>query len=158
MSLPQPAMAAFKYKHGDPGKISKARTIGAGALALLGVVSLFFVFQIAAFFLIVAAFLFFKREKKLLIGPRYLLCGNSLVYFANVTRLRYAETEGRLSVECASGKTFVLDRDKFPTGARKADKIKRNKAAKFTKVAGKIVDKVRTAATNAELVGVPSST
>mgnify|MGYP003491276646 CR=1 FL=1 len=43
---------------------------------------------------------------------------------------------------CANGESFALDRSKFPTGARTAAKLTKNKAAKFDKVSAKIIDKV----------------
>ena len=47
----------------------------------------------------------------------------------------------------------MLERDKFPTGARKADKIKKNKAAKFDKVSSKIIEKVKKAAPRVDMIG-----
>ena len=44
------------------------------------------------------------------------------------------------------GPVLRLERDKFPTNARKPDKITRNKATKFEKVSARIVEHVRKAA------------
>jgi hypothetical protein len=88
------------------------------------------------------------------LGPRYLLCGQTIVYYANVKRLTLSRGTGTLRVQSNNGQSFVLERDKFPTNARKADKIQKNKAAKFDKVADKIIDKVRKATTSADLIGV----
>ncbi len=50
-----------------------------------------------------------------------------------------------------NGRSFWLDRDKFSTKARKPAKISKNKAAKFDKVSGKIIEKVRKATKQADL-------
>jgi hypothetical protein len=93
-------------------------------------------------------------SRQLLLGPRYLLCGEDIVYYANVKQLTLTTAQGELRLVSANGKSFVLERDKFPTNARKADKISRNKSAKFDKVSAKIIDKVRSAAVDVELRGV----
>ena len=91
--------------------------------------------------------------RQLQLGPRYLLCGNSIVYYANVNRLTLSGANGTLRLQSQNGKSFVLERDKFPTGARKADKIKKNKAAKFDKVSSKIIEKVKKAAPRVDMIG-----
>jgi hypothetical protein len=71
-----------------------------------------------------------------------------------VKRLTLTRGSGTLRVQSSNGQNFVLERDKFPTNARKADKIKKNKAVKFDKVADKLIEKVRKAAPGASLTGV----
>ncbi len=78
---------------------------------------------------------------------------NTIVYFGNVKRMTLSPAHGKLRLECTNGKAFVLERDKFPTGARKAEKIKKNKAKKFDKVSSKIMEKVRAASANVVLIG-----
>jgi hypothetical protein len=95
----------------------------------------------------------FSAPRQLLLGPRYLLCGNAIVYFGNVKRMTLTRSQGKLRLECTNGKAFVLERDKFPTGARKTDKIAKNKAKKFDKVSSKIMEKVRAASANVVMIG-----
>lgn len=95
--------------------------------------------------LIIALILLFYRSRKLLIGPRYLICGREIVYFANVQRVDRDDVAGFLSLTPVEGAPFVLNREKFPTNARKADKIKRNRAAKFAKVAERVISHVQAA-------------
>jgi hypothetical protein len=76
------------------------------------------------------------------------------VYYGNVRRLTLSQARDSLQVQSANGRVFVLERDKFPTSARKTDKIARNRAAKFDKVSGKIIEKVRKAVPNVELSGI----
>jgi hypothetical protein len=110
-------------------------------------------FPVGAVLLVVALIAWFSAPRQLLLGPRYLLCGSTIVYFGNVKRMTLSPAQGKLRLECNSGKSFVLERDKFPTGARKADKIAKNKEKKFDKVSTKIMDKVRAASANVVLIG-----
>lgn len=152
--MEQPEFAVFNYRHAERAGMSRGRR----AFFLLGLavapVVAFFAFPVGVIALPLPLIAYFGAARKLSLGTRYLLCGNSIVYYANVARLTLSEAQGKLSVESRNGKIFVLERERFPTGARKTDKVARNKAAKFGKVAGKIVDKVRKAAPAAELVGV----
>ena len=53
---------------------------------------------------------------------------------------------GTLELFGADGQVLRLERDKFPTNARKADKITKNKATKFEKVSSRIIERVLHAA------------
>ena len=103
--------------------------------------------------LLVPALAYLMAGKFLKLGPRYLLCGKSIVYYANVKRVVQSTAKGSLQLQSTNGQMFVLERDKFPTGARKADKIAKNKAAKFDKVSAKIIEKVRKANGDADVSG-----
>lgn len=152
--MDQVEFAVFKYRHEGHAGLSRGRRwlfyIGLG----VAVVATFADFPagIAVFF--APLMVYITVAKKLSLGPRYLLCGSNIVYYGNVTRLAMSAVDGKLSVRSANGKTFVLEREKFPTGARKADKIRKNRAAKFDKVAAKIVERVRKASPAVELVGI----
>jgi len=149
--------AQFKYQHADAAVRSVARlwfmgiSLGVG-LILLSMRSV--PLPLALFAMAVPAVAWFSASRHLLLGPRYLLCGKAIVYYANVKHLSLSRTSGTLRVQSNNGQSFVLERDKFPTAARKAAKIKKNKAAKFDKVADKIIEKVRKAAPGADLSGV----
>jgi hypothetical protein len=146
--------ATFKYQHADKVSRSKQRIVFAlvslvVAVAVIGLTGS----PVGAFLLVVPAIAWFSVPRQLLLGPRYLLCGNAIVYFGNVKRMTLTRSQGKLRLECTNGKAFVLERDKFPTGARKKDKIAKNKAKKFDKVSGKIMDKVRAASANVVMMG-----
>mgnify|MGYP003598379892 FL=1 len=149
--------AQFKYQHADAAVRSVARlwfmgiSLGVG-LILLSMRSV--PLPLALFAMAVPAVAWFSASRHLLLGPRYLLCGKAIVYYANVKHLSLSRTSGTLRVQSNNGQSFVLERDKFPTAARKAAKKKKNKAAKFDKVADKIIEKVRKAAPGADLSGV----
>ena len=151
-----PDYPSFKYAHPGLGKISRGRLIATLILLFALPVAFFTVPPLALPLIIAALLVFFVRPKKLYLGPRYLLCGPDIVYYGNITRLTFSGPEGSLGLQTANGKVFVLDREKFPTHARKPDKVKNNKAAKFAKVSAKIIEKVRMQAPTAELIGVPT--
>lgn len=149
--------AQFKYRHTDAVARSPARlwVVGIGlavALVLLSRRDVPLPLAVVAF--LVPAVAWFSAGRYLLLGPRYLVCGKAIVYYANVQRITLSRGSGMLRVQSKNGHTFALDRDKFPTNARKTDKIQKNKTAKFNKVVDKIVEKVRKTAPDAELVGV----
>lgn len=91
--------------------------------------------------------------RQLALGPRYLVCGEVIVYYGNVDKIVVDRDGGRLTLISASDRRFTIERERFPTGARKTHKIAANKAAKFAKVAAKLVEKVRHASPAVEVSG-----
>lgn len=148
--------ALFKYQHADAATRSPARRWFCGislGVALLLILTRSIDFPFSLLTLLVPVLAWATASKHLLLGPRYLLCGQTIVYYGNVKRLTLSRATGTLRVQAHNGKTFLLEREKFPTNARKADKIQKNKAAKFDKVADKIMDKVRSANPNVDVIG-----
>jgi len=142
----QPQLAVFKYQHDGRVGLSHKRKIFVIAALVLAVIASVAFFPGGAFAFLLPLFAFLGRPRTLAVGPRYLVCGDDIVYYANVTQLRLAEAQGRMDLVTTGGKVFSIERAKFPTSARKSAKIAVNKAAKFNKVTAKIVDKVRRAA------------
>jgi hypothetical protein len=145
--------ALIKYDHGEPMSLSGARWAWL-ALILVTAVGALFVFPPLSFILGIAAFVVFRQPKRLYVGPRYLICGRKILYYANIQKVSMETGQGRLVLKSSTGKVLVLEQDRFQTGARKPDKIAANKAARFQKVAQKIVKHVRRAAPHAVLTGV----
>ena len=145
MDRNQPQLAVFKYKHADRVSLSGKRKLFffASLVLSLGLAKLLFPFGLLA--LIIPLLAFMGGAKTLSVGPRYLICGDRIVYYANVKQLELSEAEGVLRLQTSGGKSFAIEREKFPTNARKANKVAANKAAKFNKVTAKIIDKVRRA-------------
>ncbi len=144
--------ASFKYQHSDQaGRSQKRHWFVYGSLAFALLVMTSFAWIIGAVLLVVPLIAWLHTDRELLLGPRYMLCGKTIVYYANVKRMTLLPAQGKLRVVCTNGQSFVLERDKFPTSARKAAKIAKNKAAKFDKVSSKIIEKVRKATNNADL-------
>ena len=147
--------ASFKYSHTDPTIRSPKRLWFTYVSLAVAVAVIGFTGAVPGVaLLLVPLVAWFSAPRQLQLGPRYLLCGNAILYYGNVKRLALSPAQGKLRLECVNGKSFVLERDKFPTGARKAAKISKNKAAKFDKVSAKIIDKVRAASAHVELSGV----
>ena len=143
--MDQSQLAVFKYKHDDRTALSVRRKIFFAVSLVVSLVLSFVLFPGGALTLFVPLVAWFGSVKKIYVGPRYLVCGNQIVYYANVTKLTLDEAAGVLSLQSANGKLFRIERERFPTNARKKDKIAINKAAKFSKVTARIVEKVRRA-------------
>lgn len=141
--------ATWKYNYKGPGYRSRlqywfaAGFFGASLLARQ-------IWPLAIFLLVVSLLILLVTRKKLLVNARYLICGEQIVYFANVVRVEHDDGAGKLRLVSADGSKLLLERDKFPTNARKADKIARNKAAKFDKVARHLTERVRRASPAAD--------
>ena len=147
--------STFKYEHtGRVVRNPKRLRFVYACLGMALLAKIFFPDGVPALLFLSLLGWFDTPRRQLLLGPRYLLCGENIVYYANVKQLTLTTAQGELRLVSANGKSFVLERDKFPTSARKADKISRNKSEKFDKVSAKIIDKVRSAAVDVELRGV----
>lgn len=145
--------ATFKYRHADRSNPSPERRWFAYGCLAVAVLTTLLAFPVGAVTLLVPLIAWLSAPRQLQMGPRYLLCGEAIVYYANVKRATVSKAKGSLQLQSANGQVFVLERDKFPTGARKADKIAKNKAAKFDKVSAKLLEKIRKANAAAEVVG-----
>lgn len=94
------------------------------------------------------AIIYAKRSgmtRPLVIATRYLILGERIVYYRNVTRAALDRERQVLTISPARGPALTISADKFPTNARKPDKIKANRSAKFVKVADRIVERLRAA-------------
>lgn len=90
-------------------------------------------------------------SKPLLIASRYLILGDRILYFGSVSSARLDKEKQTLTLTARRGAPLVIAADKFPTNARKADKIRVNKGAKFDKVTERIITRLRVAAPDAEI-------
>jgi hypothetical protein len=96
----------------------------------------------------VGIYVYVKRSgisKPLLIAGRYLILGDRIMYFRNVTQVRLDKQKQILTISAGKGADLVISADKFPTNARKPDKIRINKTAKFDKVCERIITRLRAA-------------
>ena len=134
----------WKYRHDGPGLRQRWQLplAAIGFIVSLAAISLPFL-AFPAF--IIALLALFVTSRKILLGSRYLICGGDIIYYANVQRIDRDNVAGRLSLSLPDAVPFTLEREKFPTNARKADKIRRNRDAKFAKVADRIVLHVQAA-------------
>jgi hypothetical protein len=148
--------AAWKYKHDGAGYRSRRQWL---VVAILCGGALFAELRLhqpplAIALLLIGVVVALLRSKKIFLGPRYLICGSNIVYYGNVVRLALDKTAGSLHLVSANQQRFTLERERFPTNARKTDKIARNKAAKFSKVAHNIIAHVQRAAPGVETSGL----
>lgn len=153
MATETASFAVFKYQHGTATALSPRRRqaiIATLVLAAIGSI-VFFPFGLALF--LVPAIIRVTVARQLLLGPRYLICGEAIVYYGNVDQVLVDRSSGKLTLVCAGNRRFAIERDKFPTNARKAHKIAANRHAKFDKVAEKLIDKVRHASPAVQVSG-----
>lgn len=146
-------LARWKYQHDAPGSRSPRQKWAAGILLVLALLTMKPLPPLGIFLFIVSLLVFFSTSKTVMVGPRYLICGTRIVYFANVSRVDLDHDQGNLRLTSLDGSTLSLERSKFPSNARKADKIQRNQAAKFAKVAKNLIERVRRAAPEAVITG-----
>ena len=114
------SFALFKYPHGGRpliGPVRRGVMYGGAVLALLATV---LAFPVGAVLWLVPVVARLSAARYLQIGPRYLLCGDTIVYFGNVQRMVLARSEGRLSLYGADkGKPLVI----VNHGSTRADEI-----------------------------------
>jgi hypothetical protein len=144
--------AVIKYDHGERVGLSDTRKLWLVIFILLAL-GLVFIFFPLSLILGLAAAVVAHQPKQLCVGPRYVICGNKILYYANIEKVTLERGEGRLTLLSSTGQVLELEQDRFQTNARKPDKIAAHKAARFNKVALKIVDRVRSAAPHAQLTG-----
>lgn len=144
--------ATFRYQHADRPMLGTQRLwfIRISLVLALALLAVRY-HSIGIVLALMALIAWLSAPRTLQLGPRYLLCGQQIIYYGNVKSVALSRAAGTLRVHAHNGQVFVLERDKFPTNARKAEKIKINKATKFDKVAEKIIDKVRQTAPHAEV-------
>jgi hypothetical protein len=154
-----PDLAVFKYDHTESLKMAAPhkKWMWAG----LALVAVGFYFFIPLGIVMLIAFLFglnkILPKKAICLSPRYLLCGSTVLYYRNVDKIVLDDSKGKLTMFWGGKNSLNIERDKFPTGARKTPKIAANKAAKFNKISGKIIEKVKAASITVELIGVNKS-
>lgn len=148
--------AAWKYDHGDKTRLTlRQRQIVCTGLLL--VVPACLVAIPAGILLVIAVCIYLGivwPKVGLILGPRTLQSGNRLVYFNQVTRVQLEAAAGEMTLYSGDREVFRLEMARFPTNARKPDKIARNKRAKFDRVAARLAARVRAASPDVEMRGV----
>lgn len=150
-----PNIIIFKYMHGDR-LFPKGVLLGLflGWIVVTALLALFVgAFALILFVIGIWAFLAKGRQRCLSVGPRYLLCGNRIVYYANVRRMELAAGKA-LTLKLGNGESFTLEMERFPTNANKKEKIQKNKTAKFEKASNKLIRHVLLAAPYVECSGI----
>lgn len=84
--------------------------------------------------------------KDIEVSPRYLICGSHIIFYENVREFKVDTRRGLMRLCYHDGrhlKELTLERERFPTNARKAHKIEANKQQKFDRVTQKISAYIR---------------
>ena len=79
----------------------------------------------------------------ILIGERYLIIGNNVIYYNNIEKAKHDKNSEKLILSTGDGKSFEINAASFPTNARKPEKIKKNKTDKFQKTLDKIFARLK---------------
>lgn len=153
--------STFKYQHSDAVHRGTLRKVVAIVFLALSGWSFFYAsnhisdgfIPVAIITLFISLVIYSAVPRNMMLGPRYLLCGQTIIYYANVVRIILHRNGGTMELHTAKGKAFILERDKFPTGARREPKITKNKTDKFNKVSSKIIEKVQQVQPNVEKIG-----
>lgn len=147
------SFAVFKYKHGSRTGMTPLRRKWAIATLVLAVVGAIALFPGGLALFLVPLLVWLTTPRQLALGPRYLVCGEAIVYYGNVDQVVLDREAGKLTLVSAGERRFTIERERFPTNARKSHKIAANKEAKFGKVAGKLIEKIRHASPAVEVSG-----
>ena len=156
-----PQFSTFQYQHTDPVSRSYLRwALTLGCFAISGLA--FFgasrsmgdgFIPVGIIAIVVGLVAYGSVSRFIMLGPRYLLCGTTIVYYGHVTHIYFYRETGTLRLAMSDGGNFILERDKFPTGARHEPKITKNKTEKFEKVSNKIIEKIENVRPNVKKTG-----
>ncbi len=155
LSAMSSSFSTYQYQHTGAASRSSRRWWAIGGLLLVGLGVLVLappVFPLGIIVWVVAWVVYGTAPKHLKIGSRYLICGEHIVYYGNVKRVTWAKTKDRLTLRLMNGTDFVLERDKFPTGARREPKITHNKTVKFENVSRKLMTHIQMARPDVEVL------
>ncbi len=146
--------AAFKYKVDENSNLTASVTLVATIL-----VSIACVVNFGGWFaptllvpLVIGIYLIkLGMVKQLVITARYLIVGNSILYYNTVARVQLDRHRQVLTLVSEKGRRLTIEAEKFPTNARKDFKIQANKTAKFDKACEKIL--ARLSGVTPEIIG-----
>ena len=152
--------STFKYAHKDAVHRGSLRKLISACFFIFSAWCLFYASRhigdgfmpVGIFTLIIALVIYNSVPRTIMIGPRYLLCGQTIIYYINVVRIVLHRNGDAMELHTAKGNIFTLERDTFPTGARREPKITNNKTEKFNKVSAKIIERVERVRPNVEKI------
>lgn len=155
MEAIEPALYAYDLDNRRRNLILAA--VGSAFLAFAGgaAVSPWFFLLLAAPVVIIVRLRKAGLDKPLLVAGRYLILGERIVYYRTLTRAVLDHGSQTLTLSPDRSQPLVIAAEKFPTNARKADKIKANKRKKFDSVTTRIIDRLREIPLEVKVVGRP---
>ncbi len=159
------AVATYKYNHKEHIPLHWSYVLfilvcGIFVVTVLGLILSGHVGTSSIFLIVVVAVALFPRLNTILAGNtievynRYIICGSTIIYYQNITEVNINRSTGIMTLTYTNGRSthqFVLNRELFPTNARKAFKIEANRQSKFEKVSGKILDAIQLHAPEARI-------
>ena len=147
-------LATFKYDHGDKNPWSWVNWVSALAIVAVAIAGFSVVPPLGIVSLILLTLLWARwlPKRQIRLGIRYAIVGNTIVYFRNVRKMELRD--GHLTLHWGKDQVLQIERSRFPTNARKDEKIAKNKAAKFEKVCERIIRRVLQAAPGVQLAGI----
>lgn len=146
----------FRYSHKDKLSFTFKQKF------IITILIIFSIFFYLIFFPVMIAFLILTLIYTLIVFPkrniyltsRYLICGNTIFYYQNINKISLNSNSGTLHIYSDGKEIFKLEKELFPTNARKTDKIANNKNNKFKKVSDKIINKIMESSPDVEIHGV----
>jgi hypothetical protein len=113
MELNPPPLVVFDYNHGGRVVLTKERKLKFALALFLALVAarLFFPFGLLA--LAIPAMIYLRGERTLKIGPRYLICGERIVYYANVKNLTFSEHEKSICLRTGIKTQLTIEEKRF---------------------------------------------
>lgn len=144
----------WKYKDGAPLPLGPVRQALFYVTLLLSLIGAVVAFPGGVLLIVVPLLIRFAVPRQIAVGPRYLICGKVIVYYGSVDKVELDSDAGQMTLHCGGQRRFVLERDKFPSNARKSAKIAANQAAKFAKASTKLLERIRHASPTVEVSGV----
>ncbi len=137
--------AAFKYKTDERSNATAVvAMITATFLSIIGIANFGGWFlPILLVPLLIAIYLIKEgMAKGLVIAPRYLILGDSILYYSTIAKAQLDRQRQILTLISERGKRLTIEAERFPTNARKEFKIKANRTAKFDKAVEKILARI----------------
>ncbi len=138
-----------EYKYGnETGNTKVILSLTAGILAI-GIVIAAIIINPLAIALIPIPIIIVIINKRtpssnlIFIGERYLIIGTNVIYYKNIEKTSLDKKIEKFTLTAIEGKTYEINAASFPTNARKPDKIKKNKTAKFEKAVDKILARLK---------------
>lgn len=143
--LKLPPLETFNYAHGGRVLLSKPRKLAFFVSLMFALICVKILFPFGFLALALPAYVYLGGVRTLKIGPRYLICGERIVYYANVKRLVHDEVAGTLNLIIGLKTNLLIERKRFKGGAGRG----KDKGASFAEVAAMVSERVRQAAPEA---------
>jgi hypothetical protein len=126
-------LAVFDYNHGGRVVLTKERKLAFFFALFFALVlaRLFFPFGLLA--LVLPAMVYLRGERTLKIGARYLICGDRIVYYANVKNLSFSEKEKSICLRSGIKTQLTIEAHRFRVASR-SPKIQAEKFAEAVKL------------------------